>query len=90
MNEDTINDLKQFISATVSQQFAQQNIELEKRFEKIDERFEKIDERFEKIENKIDDLSASVADALDNSNNATQEQLNIHEQRITKLEHSTI
>ena len=83
MNEDTINDLKQFISATVSQQFAQQNIELEKRFEKIDE-------RFEKIENKIDDLSASVADALDNSNNATQEQLNIHEQRITKLEHSTI
>ncbi len=40
-----------------------------------------------KITQKIDDLSASVAEAIDASNDAHDELLKDHERRITKLEH---
>lgn len=40
-----------------------------------------------KLDQKIDDLSASVAEAMDTSNESTHSQLINHEQRITKLEH---
>jgi len=43
----------------------------------------------EKLSRKIDDLSFSVAEALDNHNEAMQPQLDDHDQRITKLETQT-
>lgn len=82
MNEATINDLKQFITAAMSQQLTLQTQEIK------DEIRKEVKEELVKIGAKIDDLSASVAEAIDTSNNTTQEQLDNHEQRIAKLEHS--
>lgn len=76
MNEEIIDDLKQFITATMGQLLAQQANELRNEFNK----------RFDKLDNKIDKLSASVAEALDNSNEETEKQLKNHETRLTKLE----
>jgi hypothetical protein len=50
MNDDTIQDLKQFIAATVSQQTVQ-----------IVGRLDKVYGRLDRIETKIDNLSISVA-----------------------------
>ncbi len=72
MNEDTINDLKQFITTTVSQQTSD-----------IRDDIEKLDN---KLSGKIDDLSASVAEAMDNTNEAVDTQLKDHEARIGRLE----
>ncbi len=88
-DEDTINDLKQFIGGL----FSQQNAQLEKRFEAIDQRFEAmnqrfgaIDQRFEAFEQKFDGLSDFVKEAIDVSNEASGEQLADLEQRVTELE----
>ncbi|HKU18044.1 MAG TPA: hypothetical protein VJP80_02110 [Candidatus Saccharimonadales bacterium] len=78
MTEDVITDLKQFITATVSQQ----TIELEKKFD------HKIDQLDHKLSSKIDALSAAVAEALDAANEATATQLRDHERRIVRLEHT--
>ncbi|MGH7195444.1 MAG: hypothetical protein ACREGA_01560 [Candidatus Saccharimonadales bacterium] len=72
MDEDTIADLKQFITATISQQTVQ-----------LDEKIDALDQ---KLSAKIDDLSASVGQAIDDSNEANDNQLKDHETRITKLE----
>jgi uncharacterized protein (UPF0335 family) len=68
MNDDIIQDLKQFISATISQQTSD------------------IIDRIDKVENKVDDLSDSVAEALENTNEATDAQLKDFENRIYSLE----
>lgn len=62
MNEDTIDDLKQSITATVSQQTQELKNEIKNEVSESEIRLTK----------KIDDLSASVADALDTSNSTTQ------------------
>lgn len=73
MNDDVINDLKQFIAATVSQQLTQQT--------------EYIRSDMKRLENKIDDISTSVGEALDTANEVVDEQIKDHEARIIKLEH---
>lgn len=75
MDDNSVQDLKQFIQSALASQSAQ-----------IDERLKMIDERFDKVEGKIDDLSSSVAEAIDKSNESTDATLNDHKQRITKLE----
>ena len=83
MNDDTIADLKQFIAATVSQQF----IEFEKKMDaKLDEKLDGIELRLGKVEKKIDDLTDFVTEAIDTSNEETATQLKDHKIRITKLE----
>lgn len=72
MNDDAINGLKQFIVTTVSQQTSD-----------IHDDIEKLDT---KLSNKIDDLSASVAEAIDSTNDAADLQLKDHERRISQLE----
>lgn len=76
MNEDVIEDFKQFITATVSQQIADVRTDIER----LDN----------KLSNKIDDLSDSVAEAIQASNDSTDTQFNDHDQRITKLEQKVI
>lgn len=83
MNDEIIDDLKQFIAATISQQTAR----LEDRIDGIDQRLGGIDQRIDRIESKIDDLSVSVAEAIDGVNDTTDKQLKDHERRILKLEH---
>jgi cell division septum initiation protein DivIVA len=72
MNEDVINDLKQFIDVTVSQQ--------------ISEVRDDIKQLDKKLSAKIDDLSESVAEALTTSNEDVDGQLKDHETRIITLE----
>ena len=87
MNDDTINDLKQFISATVSQETSQLRQDIRQDI-RHDIRYE-IDKLDIKLSKKIDDLSQFVAEAMDNQSDATQTQLDDHEKRITKLETNT-
>jgi hypothetical protein len=70
MNDDAIQDLKQFIAATVSQQTSGLATKLD----------------VERLESKMDDLSSAVAEALDTSSDAAQSQISDHESRISKLE----
>jgi len=72
MTKNEIDDLKQFITATVTQTVSKSDTRLET----------KIDRRFEALETKIDEGFAGVADAIDRINN----QLDSHETRITGLE----
>ncbi len=76
MNDDAIQDLKQFIAVTISQQTSD-----------IIGRLDGIDVRLDSVEGKIDELSKSVAEALDTTNDVTDTQLKDHEERIMALEH---
>jgi polyhydroxyalkanoate synthesis regulator phasin len=99
MNDDVIADLKQFISATISQQSSglrddiigtlREDIAGTMRDDIIGTLREDIQKLDDKLSAKIDDLSSSVAEALDNHGEATQSQLDEHEQRITRLEVKT-
>lgn len=71
-----INDLKQFITVTVSQQIA----DVRNDIKKMDN----------KLSSKIDDLSASVAEAMTTSNEEVDSQLKGHETCISKLETRTV
>jgi uncharacterized coiled-coil protein SlyX len=73
MDENTIADFKQFMTATISQQVAD-----------IKEDISRLDKKLTK---KMNTLSNSVAEALDASNEVITMQLKDHERRITKLEH---
>lgn len=75
MSDDVIQDLKQFITATVSQQAVS-----------IKDDIKALDN---KLIRKIDDLSDSVAEAIENTNEAADTQLTNHETRITHLEQKT-
>lgn len=95
MDEDTITDLKQFITATVSQQTIELERSLDKKLdEKLDQKLdEKLDEKLGAVERritkKIDDLSAAVAEAMEANTTATDERLDNHEKRLVRLEHKT-
>lgn len=73
MNDDTINDLKQFIATTISQQTSDLATK----------------EDIQRIEDKIDNLSSSVAEAIEATNEVSEAVVNDHEQRIVKLEQKT-
>lgn len=72
MNDDVIQDLKQFIETTVSQQLTLQTEELRS---EMNQRFDKVDQRFEEVDLKQDEIL-----------NAVGGQLHDHEKRITRLE----
>ena len=74
MNDDTIQDLKQFIATTITQQTA--GLATKEDMASLNNH----------LSAKIDELSNSVADALESNNEANEAQLNDHEQRIKKLE----
>ena len=59
-------------------QRSQQTAQFDEHFDKIDARFDKIDQRFVTVEGKIDDLSASVAEAIESGNKATDTELKDH------------
>jgi ABC-type transporter Mla subunit MlaD len=76
MDENTITDLKQFITATVSQQ----TIELE---QKLDDKLGALEGR---LTQKIDDLSSAVAEAIETNTTEIDARLDNHEKRLRKLE----
>lgn len=87
MDDEIINDLKQFITASLSQHFSDvaRKSDLDDVARKSD-----IEQSEKRLEKKIDDLSTHVAEALDTSNDAVQSQLSDHEQRIGKLEQASV
>ena len=70
MNDDVIQDLKQFISTTVSQQTVSIRDDIRDDIKALDE----------KLSTKIDNLSTSVAEAIEATNEANDTQLQNHEQ----------
>lgn len=80
MNDDTITDLKQFITTTVSQQGSELRDEIR---EDTRNEIKKLDDKLSK---KIDDLSAAVGEAIDVGNEAIETQVQDHEKRLTRLE----
>ena len=82
MNDEVVEDLKQFIAATVSQHVS----EVVGRLDKVDGRLDKVDGRLDRVERKIDDLSGYVAEALESSNEATDMQFKDHDKHMTRLE----
>lgn len=83
MNDDIIQDLKQFIATTISQQTADMATKEDIVNLATKEDIANLDKN---LSSKIDDLSNSVAEALEASNENTDEQLKNYNQRITKLE----
>jgi hypothetical protein len=82
MNNDQIDDLKQFIAATVSQATSGMATT-----DDIANMATKDD--VNRLEVKIDVLASSVAEALDSHSEAIDQQLKEHSHRITKLEAKT-
>jgi hypothetical protein len=81
-----VDDLKQFITVTIGQL----SFDMNKRMDGLEKRMDGVETKIDKVETKIDDLTIFVADALDNSNEATDSQLKDHEQRITMLEQKPV
>ena len=74
---DLIDDLKQFITLSISQ--ATSTLATKEDIASI-----KTD--VSRLEQKIDSLQDAVSDAITTSNDATHEQLDNHEHRLVKLE----
>jgi hypothetical protein len=72
MDDNTIQDLKPYISSAIHQEV----VDVREDIKKLDM----------KLTPKIDDLSKSVAEALDTTNETVDTQLEEYGQRITKLE----
>lgn len=90
MNSEALEDLKQFITATVSQQLS---LHLGDLHEEISGMHGELGELREEIKNselrlsgQIQKLSDSVAEAMSDSNEEVDKQLKNHETRITNLE----
>ncbi len=85
---DEIEDLKQLFAANNRSLMADMEVLIDKKLEeKLEEKLdEKLDEKLAPIHQKIDDLAEFVQNAIADSNDANQEQLDDHEVRITHLE----
>jgi len=82
MDEVMLNDLKQFIAVTISQQTS----ELRSDMAKMSGDIQEVRGDIKRIDQKFDNLTEHVAEALDTANEATHKQLQNHEKRIRKLE----
>ena len=90
MNDDQIDDLKQFITSVISGQTLSLRSDLRNDLKTdLHGELQAVRRDIKKIESKIDNLSDSVAQALDTSNDAVDAQLQDHEARLTNLEHQT-
>jgi hypothetical protein len=81
MDDDQINDLKQFIASLISHQTSTIREEV------VTDVRKEIKALDVKLTTRIDDLSLAVGEALDASNEILGKQLDDHEKRITHLEH---
>jgi hypothetical protein len=88
MQDNVIQDLKQFIAATVSQQASGLRDDI--RADVRDDIRDAIDKLDKKLSQKIDDLSISIGETIDASNEPTESQLKNYEKRITKLEKQAV
>ncbi len=78
MTNDDIQDLKQFIEATISQQLTMQTSEIVDHLKKHDQQFKEQDE-------KLDEILTAVGESLHHQD----VRLNDHDDRLRKLERTT-
>ena len=82
MDNDQLDDLKQFIAAAISQS----ELRADKRFDGMDKRFDGMDKRFDKLERDMADGFAGVGEAIEEMNTRIDEQNSVVNARLTKLE----
>lgn len=84
MTNDDIQDLKQFIEATISQQLTLQTEELVTKHDiaDLEKNFEK---RFKEQDEKLDEILTAVGESLHHQD----VRLNDHDDRLRKLERKT-
>ena len=88
MDDVVIQDLKQFISVTVSQQAVSLREDLGEDIRQLDIKLSRnISSLDIKLSQKIDDLSDSVAEAISTLNDDVDSRLKDHDKRIGNLEH---
>lgn len=83
MDEDTLTDLKQFITSTMSQQLALQSDDMNKRFEKLEQ---KLSEQIDNLDTKVNTIANTIGVQMEEDKTSVHETLKNHETRITKLE----
>lgn len=79
MNDDMLDDLKQFIATAVRQETTELKGDIADMYAKLRTDIATLDQ-------KIDDLSRSVTEGVEANNEATDGQLKNHEQHLTHLE----
>ncbi len=85
MNDTVIDDLKQFIAATVHQDIGV----IENRLDKIEATMAtKTD--LDRVELKIDNLTEEVGDLISGHIDLTDDRFDDHNKRITRLEHKVV
>ena len=85
-NEEMIQDLKQFIAATVSQSEERINDNLGGRIDGLDIRLDGVETRLSSLGTKVDTIQEAVADAISQSNESNDAAIQDHEQRLHRLE----
>jgi hypothetical protein len=89
MDEDQLNDLKQFITATVSQATAGMATKGDLMATK-DNLGNGLTILRTDMNQRFDEIQSSISDIIATNNDAIDEQLTDHEQRLAKLEHQTV
>lgn len=87
MNDDIIEDFKQFVSAEIRQQTntIREDIDkIDKKVDKIEVKVDKLEVKVDKLEVKVDDIDQKTDAILE----AVGERFDDHETKIKKLEQS--
>lgn len=82
MYDDQLQDLKQFITATVSQQ----TDDIRQDLTRLEHKFDNLEHKFENLEQKVDKGFADLTEIIDNRVEPVEQEVADHKQRITKLE----
>ena len=86
MNEENLNDLKQFITTTVHQEIAGVHQDITDLHQEIDSRFDENDT----IQNEILNAIGEVQESQNKAIHRQAEVIDNHERRILKLEKRTV
>jgi len=88
MNIDVLQDLKQFISATILQQAVELRGDITSDLrEDINSQHNDMRKMNKGLNDKIDDFSQSIADTMDTNNESSEADVKDHEKRVAILEH---
>jgi hypothetical protein len=91
-NEELFQDLKQFITATVSQQTSQ----LEQRLDTVEQRIGGVEakmatkEDIDRLDKKLDQIQDAIADTLTQATETLDATVQDHERRLHTLERRTV
>lgn len=90
MNDQLLEDLKQFIEATTSQSEQRIMGRMDARFNEVDARFKEIDVRFNEVVDGTNQQTDTIIEHTDQVAASFKATSNDHEIRITRLERRTV